>query len=283
MFLTGSTYCLIGWSVLPESAKQEFDWSTWVLAALPAGIVFFVILLMSIFVFFPISEAEKNKFFAQGVKSQAENQPLGRDEWLTLTILSLALLGWVSKSLHGIHEPWIAFGALLAFAAVGVLDRKTLKNNVDWPLILFFGVVYSMGGICTFLRVDQWLANLLEPVFSVISFHPLPFLIASLIVVYFIRFFLVKAPAVILGMLLFLPIANDVGVHPGVLLITIILGVETWILPYQNPSYLLAYSTTEGKAFTHAQGRKLMLAKFIASFIAVAISVPYWSMLGLIQ
>jgi hypothetical protein len=84
-------------------------------------------------------------------------------------------------------------------------------------------------------------------------------------------------------MLLFLPIANDVGVHPGVLLITIILGVETWILPYQNPSYLLAYSTTEGKAFTHAQGRKLMLAKFIASFIAVAISVPYWSMLGLIQ
>jgi anion transporter len=283
MFLTGSTYCLIGWSVLPESAKQEFDWSTWVLAALPAGIVFFVILLMSIFVFFPISEGEKNKFFAQGVKSQAENQPLGRDEWLTLTILSLALLGWVSKSLHGIHEPWIAFGALLAFAAVGVLDRKTLKNNVDWPLILFFGVVYSMGGICTFLRVDQWLANLLEPVFSVISFHPLPFLIASLIVVYFIRFFLVKAPAVILGMLLFLPIANDVGVHPGVLLITIILGVETWILPYQNPSYLLAYSTTEGKAFTHAQGRKLMLAKFIASFIAVAISVPYWSMLGLIQ
>ena len=101
--------------------------------------------------------------------------------------------------------------------------------------------------------------------------------------VYFIRFFLVKAPAVILAMLLFLPAAYTVGIHPGVLLITIILGVETWILPYQNPSYLLAYSNTEGKAFTHAQGRKLMLAKFIASLVAVAISVPYWKMLGLIQ
>jgi di/tricarboxylate transporter len=167
--------------------------------------------------------------------------------------------------------------------AVGILDRKTLKNDVDWPIILFFGVVYGMGGICTFLRIDQWLANLLQPVFAVFSFHPLPFLIASLIVVYFIRFFLAKAPAVILAMLLFLPASSELGIHPGVLLITIISGVETWILPYQNPSYLLAYSSTEGKAFTHVQGRKLMLAKFVASFIAVAISVPYWKMLGLIQ
>ena len=140
-----------------------------------------------------------------------------------------------------------------------------------------------MGGVCTHLKVDQWLANLLQPVFSVISFHPLTFLTTALTVVYFIRFFLVKAPAVILAMLLFLPGSSSVGIHPGVLLITVILGVETWILPYQNPSYLLAYSSAEGKAFTHAQGRKLMLAKLVASFIAVAMSVPYWRVLGLIQ
>jgi divalent anion:Na+ symporter, DASS family len=285
MFLTGSTYCLIGWSVLPEAAKAEFDWSNWVLAALPAGIVFFIVLIISILVFFPIGEADKTKFVSQteSVNSQPQEQPLGSEEWLTLTILSIAILGWVSKPLHGIGEPWVAFGALLAFAAAGILDRKTLKNNVDWPLILFFGVVFSMGGICTYLHVDQWLANVLAPVFSVISLHPLSFLMTSLIVVYFIRFFLVKAPAVILAMLLLLPTASDAGIHPGILLITILLGVETWILPYQNPSYLLAYSSTEGKAFTHTQGRKLMLAKLIASFIAVAISVPYWRMLGMIQ
>jgi DASS family divalent anion:Na+ symporter len=233
MFLTGSTYCLIGWSVLPEAAKAEFDWSNWVLAALPAGIVFFIALIISILAFFPIGEADKANFVSQteSIKSQAEKQPLRRDEWLTVVILSMALLGWVSKPLHGIHEPWIAFGALLAFAAAGILDRKTLKNNVDWPLILFFGVVYSMGGICTYLHVDQWLANVLAPVFSVISLHPLSFLITSLIVVYFIRFFLVKAPAVILAMLLFLPASSDAGIHPGILLITILLGVETWILP----------------------------------------------------
>jgi divalent anion:Na+ symporter, DASS family len=285
MFLTGSTYCLIGWSVLPESAKSEFDWVIWTLAALPAGIVFSITLVLSILFFFPLSEAEKNNMGAQivGAPSQTADQPLPRDEWLTLAILSFAVLGWISKPLHGIREPWIAFGAMLVFVATGILDRKTLKNNVDWPIILFFGVVFSMGGICTFLKVDQWLANVLHPVFALISFHPLPFLLATLIIVYFIRFFLVKAPAIILATLLFLPAASNVGVHPGVLLITIILGVETWILPYQNPSYLLAYSSTEGKAFTHAQGRKLMLAKFIASFIAVAISVPYWRMLGMIQ
>jgi anion transporter len=285
MFLTGSTYCLIGWSVLPESAKLEFDWLMWLLASLPSGIVFLAFLLISIFFFFPLSQAEKTKIVPQiGTEpSQAADQCLGRGEWLTLAILSIILLGWVSKPLHAIGEPWIAFGGLLAFAATGTLDKKTLTNNVDWPVILFFGVVYGMGGICTHLKIDLWLANLLQPVFAVFSFHPLPFLIASLIVVYFIRFFLAKPPAVILAMLLFLPASSELGIHPGVLLITIISGVETWILPYQNPSYLLTYSSTEGKAFTHAQGRKLMLAKFVASFIAVAISVPYWKMLGLIQ
>ena len=285
MFLTGSTYCLIGWSVLPYSARIEFNWAMWALSALPAGILFFVVLLLSILVFFPISEDDQSKFVSQkeSVPSRHDNQPLTREEWLTLLILSLALLGWVSKPLHGIHEPWIAFTALLTFAASGILDKKTFKNNVDWPLIMFFGVVYGMGGICTHLKVDRWLASLLDPVFSAVSFHPLAFLLATLIAVYLIRFFLAKPPAVILAMLLFLPASYSVGIHPGVLLITIILGVETWILPYQNPSYLLAYSSTEGKAFTHAQGRKLMLAKFFASIIAVAISVPYWKLLGLIH
>jgi len=93
----------------------------------------------------------------------------------------------------------------------------------------------------------------------------------------------VKSPAVILAMLVLMPVASDIGIHPGALLLTVLLGVETWVFPYQNTSYLLAYASTEGKAFSHAQGRTLMMAKFLVSVVALLVSIPYWKMLGFIN
>ncbi|NIO07338.1 MAG: hypothetical protein GTO40_04800, partial [Deltaproteobacteria bacterium] len=75
--------------------------------------------------------------------------PLTGKQWLSLSIVGLALGGWISKPLHHVGEAWIAFAALLAFLATGVLDKKTFRTRVDWPIIMFFGVVYSMGGICS--------------------------------------------------------------------------------------------------------------------------------------
>jgi hypothetical protein len=73
------------------------------------------------------------------------------------------------------------------------------------------------------------------------------------------------------------------GIHPGVLLLTILIAIDSWFVPYQDGPYQIAYYTTDGKAFTHGQARKLMVAKFFASFLAVALSVPYWSALGFID
>lgn len=285
MFLTGATYCLVGWSVLPEFSRQQFNWLTWLVAAFPAGIIFLIFLVGAILISFPLSKSEEKHFAKQSEYADfaTTDQPLRGEEWLTLVILNLALLGWVSKPLHGVSESWVAFGAMIVFAAVGILDSKTLKNNVDWPIVLFFGVIFGMGDVIVHLNVDRWLASFLQPIFSATSDHPLTFLSMTLLVVYLLRFFLAKTTTVVLAMFLLTPVSSDIGVHPGVLLITMTLGIEIWILPYQNPAYLIAYSITEGKAFNHAQAHKLMLAKFVASFVALAVSVPYWKYLGLIK
>jgi len=107
--------------------------------------------------------------------------------------------------------------------------------------------------------------------------------LAVALIVYFVRLFLKKIPAVILLMLTLTPLAEANGIHPGVLLITILLAVESWFLPYQTDSYQVAYYSTDGKSFSHLQARQLMIAKFFTSLFAVAISVPYWEMLGYIR
>jgi len=47
--------------------------------------------------------------------------------------------------------------------------------------------------------------------------------------------------------------------------------------------YQIAYFGAGEQGFRHAQGRRLMAAKLIASRVAVAVSVPWWRAIGLIR
>jgi len=158
-----------------------------------------------------------------------------------------------------------------------------LKNNIDWGFLLFFGVATSLGDICSQLKVDRWLMGMVEPILVASSFHPAVFLMVVVLLVYFVNLFLKKAPAVVLLTVALMPWARELGIHPGVLLLTLCLAIQGFVLPYQDGPYQLAYFSSERKAFSYQQGNKLLLAKFLSSFLAILISVPYWMFLGLIR
>jgi hypothetical protein len=154
---------------------------------------------------------------------------------------------------------------------------------VDWGLILFFGVVNSMAAISHQLNIDRWVMDLVSPMFSAISFGPFGFLTGVILIVVFGRFFLRKAAAVALFTFALVPLGEEVGIHPGVLLLSILMASECFLLSYQDGPYQIAYSSTDGQAFSHRQARKILTAKFVATLLAVAVSIPYWRVLGLIQ
>ncbi len=285
MFLTGAPFCLIGWNLFSEQAKSEFGWGMWSLAALPAGIFILLFLFATIHFLFPLNEQDRaGGPSPKTLETQLEILgPLTRGEWLSLAVLALVIAGWLGKPLHGISEAWVALAAFLVFMITGELDKNGLKNNVDWGCLLLLGVISSLTVIMPHLKVDRWLMGFIDPFFSAFSLTPVSFLITVNLLVYFIRFFLNKTTAVILSMLGLAPWAQDMGIHPGVLLLAILMGTESWFLPYQTDSYQIVYYSTDEKAFSHAQARKLMVAKFFASLLAIVISVPYWRMLGLIK
>ena len=284
MFLTGATVCLVGWNLLPETARAEFGWGAWVLAALPSGILILFFLLFAIHFLFPVKDKNQIKVSPKTLEAQLEILgPLTRDEWLGIAILGLAVLGWLAKPYHGIEEAWIALGALFIFSIAGVLDKTSFKNNIDWGYLLFLGVISSLSEIMPHLGIDLWLASSLSPLIAPVSYHPMAFLMTVALLVYGVRLFLNKTPAVIVLTVALVPWAQKAGVHPGILLLTILLALESWFLVHQTDSYQIAYYATAEKGFSHAQARRLMVAKFLASLLAIAISVPYWKMLGLIQ
>ena len=284
MFLTGATLCLVGWNLLPETAKADFGWGAWALAALPGGILTLILLLSGIYFLYRPEDGEQATVSPQSLENQLEIMgALTTAEWVSLAVLVLALLGWIGKPLHGISEAWISLGAFLVFLTTGILDKAGLKNNIDWGVLLFLGVLFSFPVVTSHLKVDRWMIETLRPILTAFSFHPFAFLAAVTILLYLVRIFLNKTPTAILFTLSLAPWAQDIGIHPGVLLITILLAVECWFLPYQTISYQIAYYSTDGKAFSHAQARKLMVVKFVTSLVSLAVSVPYWQMLGLIR
>lgn len=284
LFLTGATTCLVGWSLLPDVARSEFGWHTWFIAALPAAVVNFLLLLLAIQFLFRVRKENSIWTCFEKTEIQLERLgPLTRNEWITLVVVSLTLLGWITTSLHGIHQAWLALGALVGLLLTGVLDKKSLKNNIDWGFLLFFGIVYSLAGLSSYLKIDLWLKEWMSPILSAVSFHPIAFLMTVVLLVYCVRFFMFKVPTVILFSLILTPWARQLGIHPGVLLLTVLMGMEVWFFSYQQPSYQIAYYSTGGEGFSYAQGRKLMAVKFVASLIALAISVPYWTALGFIK
>jgi DASS family divalent anion:Na+ symporter len=283
MFLTGAESCLIGWNLLPSHARSEFGWMTWFIAALPAGIVTALFVFASIQLLFPLTESDKAAIYSKTLMPQLEKLgALTNAEWISLSTLGLTLMGWLTMPLHGINEAWIAVSGLLVFLLTGILDKNNFKNNLDWGLILFFGIVNGIAAVSIQLKVDRWFIDILGPVFNSFSFGPLAFLMAVILLVCVARLFLRKSSVVTLFSLTTVPLGQNAGIHPGVLLLTILMASECYFLPYQEGSYQIAYSNTNGLAFSHAQARKVMIAKFLSCFLVIVVSVSYWKLLGFI-
>jgi len=284
MFLTGGEHCLIGWNFLPSSVKAEFGWLSWFLAAFPAAVCISLTVFISIHGLFPLSPSERSRLAAKINQPRVNDLgPIGRGEWLTLTTLLLTVAGWLTTSFHGINEAWVALAALLVFLLTGILDKNSFKNKIDWGLVLFFGVLNSMAVVASHLKVDAWFTAISGPFLAKFTNDPFNFLLAVFLLVSFVRLVLRKTPAAAFSAVTLLPLSSSVGIHPGLLVVVVIMAGECFLLGYQDGPYQIAYAGTGGRAFSHSQARKVLAAKYLATLLAIAVSVPYWRFLGLIR
>jgi anion transporter len=284
MFLTGSTGGLLGWNALSDAARAEFGWTVWAVAAAPAGLVMLAGLWLAIHLLFRLAPGAGLRVSRE--RFQAQLEILGafsRREAFGLGVLLLAVAGWITRPLHGIGEAWVALGALLLFVLGGVLDRSSLRANVDLGFLLFLGIVSSLSGVASAVKADRWLMALVAPILDAAAVHALTLLLAVAAVTIAVRFVLNKFAAIILLALALTPLGQQLGVHPGVILLVILLNLDVWFFPYQLDVYQIAYFGTGEQGFSHAQGRRFMAAKLVVSLVAVAVSVPWWRALGFIR
>jgi len=163
-----------------------------------------------------------------------------------------------------------------------VLGRDGFRESVDWPFLLFLGVLLGSGPVLQQAGVGRWLGATLAPLAPAAG-HPGVVVVGLAVAVFLVRFVLPSRPAMLLMSLVAMPAAPALGISPWVAGVTVLLAANTWVFPYQGLEYLLLRDATRGESFTDAQGMRMGIALAAVRLAAIAAAVPYWMAIGLIS
>lgn len=278
--LTGSYTNMMAFGLV--SGGSGITWLEWFLYALPAFLVFGAVILAVLFCKYGKLQAARPISMEVLDEQLRLLGPMSREELLSLwtVIGSVALM--IMQPLHGVDSTWVMLTGFAVLVITGALDRQTISTGIDWTFLLFLGVAFSFAGGVNELGITEALSTFLGDRLSMVTGSPYIFLLTVIAVSFLVTLVVRDDPAVILLVTALLPLAQSVGIHPWILVFVILLGTDPFFFTYQSPTYLTAYYSSEGKAFTHRQGQKMGVLYAAAVVIAVLCSIPYWRWIGLI-
>jgi len=282
LFLTGSTTSLIAWGLLPADVRAQLTWGYWFTAALvPTLVVAVIIVTGTLILYRPESQAQISY-------KMVENQlgvlgPLSRHEWITLAVLSLTIIGWLTTNYHRIDSAWISLSALCVLVNSGVLGWGRVKRGIDWEVLLYMGVTLAIPALLTQAKIDSWLVGLLSPFILPFVAQPALCFVIIVIITYLLKLVFTSFLTVVTLTVALLPLSSTLGVSPWVMAMIILMASEVWFFPFQVDWHTLAYSTTEGKGFNYKLMSRINLVYALAYILALMAAIPYWRYLGLMR
>jgi di/tricarboxylate transporter len=280
IFLTGLAMNFFVLELLPPADQARFSWLPWTAGAVVAGAVLLVgmaAVLLSAF------HAEVPSTTAPEVLRRQERVlgPVARSEWVTIGAVAVLLGGLLIQPVLRIETAWLAIGALAVAMTGGALDREGFRNSIDWGFLVLFGVLLGTGGVLHNAGVDGWVAERLIPLSRAVgSAGGIVILLAFFVIG--IRVVLPRQPATLLLSLAVVPAAPRLGLQPWVAGFVVLLMANTWLHPSQHDWYRLTKDATAGEMFTDRHGIILGIAATIVTLAAVAASILYWRLTGML-
>jgi CRP-like cAMP-binding protein/di/tricarboxylate transporter len=280
MFLNGSSLTLLAWGLLPPEDQARFDWIHWLIAGLPLGLIagFGTIALLMLILRPAKSTLPPHE------KLDLELAVLGRPgkrELAMMVVLVATIACWMAAGSLKLDLATIAVLGLLGAVITGNFSRRGLQE-LDWNFLIFFGAVLTVGSVAVSLGIDKAAASAITALLATIGGGKLVFLMVVTIVTILFQLVISKGQAVLLLGLIFVPVAATVGINAWVVMLIILATSSMWYYTAQTAGYALALSAGEGRLFTESQGRLAAGAFTLMLFLGIAVSVPYWRLLGLL-
>ncbi|WP_166239720.1 SLC13 family permease [Paenibacillus turpanensis] len=279
--LTGSYTNVMAYGL--TSANAPIGWLQWFINALPAFLIFSVVMLIWLSLLFRKTAAPRPVEAAVLKEQLALLGPLTKEERISVGTVLGAIALMIAQPLHGLDNAWVMLLAFAVLILTGVLDKKTIATGIDWTFLLFLGIAFSFAGASEQLGITEAIGSALAGPMSLFISSPVLFLTAVILISFLVTLVVRDDPAVILLVTALLPLAEQAGIHPWVLVFVVLLSTDPFFFSYQSPTYLTAYYSSEGKAFSHRQGQKVALGYALAVLAVAVLCIPYWQWLGLIK
>lgn len=279
-FMSGSifTYTLLG--ALPETARAEITWTSWLLYSLPWLAVVLIGSFFAIQLLF--TPKDGNSLTSEYIQQEyAKLGAMDHKEALSACFLLLAIGLWILESQLNINASVTALGVAVLCFVSGILSSKDLSTAVPWGLVIFLGGVLNLGTVFSKVGIDAWLEKILMPIFSFMN-SPVVFIIAVAVIVVLLRLVLVSQSATIIIMMAVLaPVAESFGINPYVIGWVVLAMEGTWFLSYQNVVYTPALSCMNG-TLAHKKTVSACAAFELLALLGCLASIPFWKACGLL-
>ena len=280
LFLTGSSVGLLVYGLLPAEIRGDFRFVGWFVAALPLHLVLFTASLFALAVLYRPAAGAASAGDRLALQ-RAILGPMRREEKICLAVLLAMIAGFVSEPLHGVNGAWIGVAALVALAGTGALDTTMLRTGVNWPFLVFFGVITSLATVFDTLDIDVWLAARLTEPIREFAASGLVFCLALAVAGFALAFLVRWQAAAPLLTLVALPAAGAAGVNPFLVALISLVSTQVWFLPYQSTVYLALYHGSS-ELYTHRDARPLAWLSGALVLLSIAAAYPVWRAMQLI-
>jgi hypothetical protein len=200
---------------------------------------------------------------------------------LSAAVLVALVVGFATRELHGLAPAWLAVAAFLLLYALGALDQSALQGGGTLGLLVYSGVILSLGPVFAVLHIDVWLASLVESGMPALIQNSYGFVLVVALAAFLLHFFVPWMTATTLLALVTMPLAQALGFHPFIPVLVALVAGDHTVLPYVNSGYPIVYFASEGELFSHAQARWPLVLEALYRIVALLASVPVWKLAGL--
>lgn len=262
---------------------MELSWLGWLKQMAIPGIVATVLTCaLQLMIFKPSGKFEINK---TEVKKQLDD--LGSFTGIEKKVMfwiGLAILLWVTDSIHGIHIGWVTLGValMMSLPTIGDILKPPQWAQVPIATLFFLTAALAIGKVGAITGMNDWVASVVLP--SQVPSNL--FLLALMITVISILLHLVLGSVMaVMGIATpaLVGYAVSAGISPLVPALMVYTAIAMhWILPFHHMNLLVGLGD-DGGMYTDKEVMRLGIPLTAAVFVVtVVVEVLWWQVTGLL-
>jgi len=272
--LVGGGRNMVAAAFLKEFTGIEITFFDWIMYALPASLITVpVAVLMVYLVYRPDTSIKLPEL-------DEELGPWTRTEIITLIIVGLTFLTWLTKGFHGIHYSITGMLGVAVLTVTGCLKWEDINDNLEWGTALFiFGGGISLGLAMGYSGAGEYFANMFFPVVQGAGWLGLFIGVGVFGAIVTNTMANVAAAALILPIVI--PMAQMEGVDPRVLALCLGMACSfAMLLVIGCPPNAISYSYRYFKSVDLTKAGLVVMPVLLT--IITVVAMIWWNILGLV-